>query len=294
MMRAAAAMASLAACVALIVTASACDQGGSKSPKANYGECPISGHRGEFHLSPLTAGALTVKTTLPAPGWWNGGDTPASIKSGYEYCMAANIAYRSGLDRVKVENAPFPEVVSGKTKDFDLALAQITITPERSKVAEFSPPYLSSTLGVLIRDGEKIDGSNIRDVRIGVAEGTTGEEFVKNRLKPNKPVTSYPNDPDMVTALEKGRIDAVVHDTTILLAYPQKREGRVRLVGQYRTDQGYGALYPKGSANRKELDRVIKQLIDDGTLTKLSAVYLGAAFGQDPAKIPYFTVEQGS
>ncbi|MEU8578272.1 ABC transporter substrate-binding protein [Streptomyces asoensis] len=292
-MRAAAALVSLTVGLALITATSACDQGTSDSSKAHYGDCPVSGHRGEFHLSPRTPGALTVKTTLPAPGWWNGG-TPASVHSGYEYCMAANIAYRSGLDRVKVENAPFPEVVSGRTSDFDLALAQITITPQRSEVADFSPPYLSSTLGVLIRDGEKIDEHNIRDVRIGVAEGTTGEEFVEDRLRPTKPVTAFPNDPEMVRALEDRRVDAVVHDTTILLAYPEKREGRVRLVGQYRTDQGYGALYPKGSPDRDELDRIIRQLIDDGTLTKLSAVYLGAAFGQDPAKIPYFTVAAGS
>ncbi|MFE2302277.1 ABC transporter substrate-binding protein [Streptomyces sp. NPDC059445] len=279
--------------MALIVATSACDEGEPESSKAQYGDCEVSGHHGEFHLSPRTAGALTVKTTLPAPGWWNG-NTPAEVKSGYEYCMAANIAYRSGLDRLKVENAPFPEVVSGRTTNFDLALAQITITPERSKVAEFSPPYLDSTLGVLIRDDEKVNENNLRDVRIGVAEGTTGEAFVKNRLKPTKPVTAYANDPEMVTALEKGRIDAVVHDTTILLAYPQKREGRVRIVGQYRTDQGYGALFPKGSPNRNEVDRIIKQLIDDGTLAKLSVVYLGAAFGQDPDKIPYFTVKQGS
>ncbi|MEU8852725.1 ABC transporter substrate-binding protein [Streptomyces sp. NPDC048564] len=277
----------------LIVATAACDQGGSEPSKAQYGGCPVTGDYGEFHLSPETAGALTVKTTLPAPGWWNG-STPESVNSGYEYCMAANIAYRSGLDRVKVENAPFPEVVSGRTKDFDLALAQITITPERSEVAEFSPPYLSSTLGVLIRDGEKINEDNIRDVRIGVAEGTTGEEFVENRLKPTKPVTAFANDPDLVTALEEGRVDAVVHDTTILLAYPQKQESRVRLVGQYRTDQGYGALYPTGSPDKDELDRIIRQLIDDGTLTKLSAVYLGGAFGQDPAKIPYLTVDDGS
>ncbi|MFB7333132.1 ABC transporter substrate-binding protein [Streptomyces adustus] len=292
-MRAAAAIVSLAVSGALIVATSACDHGGSASANAHYGDCQVSGHYGEFHLSPQTAGALTVRTTLPAPGWWNG-NTPESVKSGYEYCMAANIAYRSGLDRVKVVNTPFPDIVSGKSKDFDLALAQITITPERSKVVDFSEPYLSSTLGVLIRDGDKINEGNIREAHIGVAEGTTGEKFVKERLKPTKPVTAFANDPDMVTALEEGRIDAVVHDTTILLAYPQKREGRVRLVGQYRTDQGYGALYPKGSPNKHDVDRIIRQLIDDGTLTKLSAVYLGAAFGQDPAKIPYFTVAESS
>ncbi|MER6672801.1 ABC transporter substrate-binding protein [Streptomyces sp. NPDC000983] len=292
-MRAAAATVSLAVGMALIVATAACDKGGSEAKDTEYGDCPVSGEYGEFRLTPRTAGALTVKTTLPAPGWWNG-DTPETVKSGYEYCMAANIAYRSGLDRVKVENAPFPEVVSGRTTDFDLALAQITITPEREKVAEFSPPYLSSTLGVLIRDGEDIDEDNIRDVRIGVAEGTTGEAFVENRLKPTRPVTAYANDPEMVTALEYGRIDAVVHDTTILLAYPQEQERKVRLVGQYRTDQGYGALYPKGSPDKDELDRIIRQLIDDGTLAKLSAVYLGAAFGQDPAKIPYFKVVDSS
>jgi polar amino acid transport system substrate-binding protein len=293
MMRAAAAIVSGAVSVALIAVTSACDQGGSEASNVRYGDCPISGQYGEFDLSPETAGALTVKTTLPAPGWWSG-DTPESVTSGYEYCMAANIAYRAGLDRVAVKNAPFPEVVSGRTEDFDLALAQITITPERSRVAAFSPPYLSSTLGLLIRDGEQIDEDNIRDVRIGVAEGTTGEEFVANRLKPTKPVTAFANDPELVTALKEGRIDAVVHDTTILLAYPRKKEDRVRLVGQYRTGQSYGALYPKGSPDKEELDRIIKQLIDDGTLAKLSAVYLGAAFGQDPVKIPYLTVDEGS
>lgn len=293
MMRAAAAIVSRAVAVALIAVIPACDQGGSESSSVRYGDCPISGQYGEFDLSPETAGVLTVKTTLPAPGWWNG-DTPDTITSGYEYCMAANIAYRSGLDRVAVENAPFPEVVSGRTENFDLALAQITITPERRKVAEFSPPYLSSTLGLLIRDGENINEDNIRDVRIGVAEGTTGEDFVVNRIRPTRPVTAFANDPEMVTALEEGRVDAVVHDTTILLAYPQQREDRVRLVGQYRTGQSYGALYPKGSPEKEELDRVIKQLIDDGTLTKLSAVYLGAAFGQDPVKIPYLTVDDGN
>ncbi|KES06075.1 ABC transporter substrate-binding protein [Streptomyces toyocaensis] len=293
MMRAAAAIVSRAVGVALIVAIPACDQDGSEPSNVRYGDCPVSGRYGEFDLSPETVGALTVKTTLPAPGWWNG-DTPDSITSGYEYCMAANIAYRLGLDRVTVKNAPFPEIVSGRTENFDLALAQITITPERSKVADFSPPYLSSTLGLLIRDGEEINEDNIRDVRVGVAEGTTGEDFVKNRIKPTKPVTAFANDPEMVTALEEGRIDAVIHDTTILLAYPQQREDSVRLVGQYRTGQSYGALYPKGSPDKDELDRVIKQLIDDGTLAKLSAVYLGAAFGQDPVKIPYLTVDDGS
>src|SRR5271163_710721 len=63
-----------------------------------YGDCEVSGKKGEFHMTPAVPGQLTDEVSLPAPGWYNG-DTPDMIKGGYEYCMAANIAYRSGLDK---------------------------------------------------------------------------------------------------------------------------------------------------------------------------------------------------
>ena len=63
------------------------------------GNCELTGQKGSFPLTPAVAGQLTVEVNLPSPGWWNG-DTPDTIKDGYEYCMAANIAYRAGLDKV--------------------------------------------------------------------------------------------------------------------------------------------------------------------------------------------------
>jgi polar amino acid transport system substrate-binding protein len=61
------------------------------------GNCELTGNKGEFPFTPAKAGQLTVEVNLPAPGWWNG-DTPETIKDGYEYCMAANIAHRAGFD----------------------------------------------------------------------------------------------------------------------------------------------------------------------------------------------------
>ena len=60
------------------------------------------------------------------------------------------------------------------------------------------------------------------------------------------------------------------------------------VVGQYSTGETYGGIYPKGSPNAATLDEVIQALIDDGTLKKLSATYLAAAWGADPTAIPYF------
>ena len=63
----------------------------------------------------------------------------------------------------------------------------------------------------------------------------------------------------------------------------------VKVVGQYKTGESYGALYPKGSANGAAIDKIIGALQTDGTLKKLADKYLAAVWGKDPATVPYFT-----
>ena len=120
------------------------------------GNCDVTGTKGQFPLTPAKPGQITVEVNLPAPGWWNG-DTPASIKDGYEYCMAANIAWRAGLDNVQVVNVAWDALVAGQTKDFDFALSEISITDERKKVVTFSVPYFHSDIGVLVKKGTVVE-----------------------------------------------------------------------------------------------------------------------------------------
>ena len=153
---------------------------------------------------------------MPAPGWWNG-DTPDTIKDGFEYCMAANIAHRAGLDQLKVVNVAWDALVAGQTKDFDLALSQISITDERKKVVDFSVPYFSSDIGVMVKTGTQLESESMKDQRIGVQQATTGADFVASVLKPNKPAKVFPDTPSMFTALQAGQIDASMTDTAIVL-----------------------------------------------------------------------------
>src|SRR6516225_1085703 len=78
------------------------------------GNCDITGQKGSIQITPAVSGQLTVEVSLPAPGWWNG-DTPDAIKDGYEYCMAAEIAYRAGLSKVAVVNVAWPQLIGGTT-----------------------------------------------------------------------------------------------------------------------------------------------------------------------------------
>ncbi|HET7912349.1 MAG TPA: ABC transporter substrate-binding protein [Pseudolabrys sp.] len=251
------------------------------------GNCELTGTKGEFPFTPAKAGQLTVEVNLPAPGWWNG-DTPETIKDGYEYCLAANIAHRAGFDKVEVVNVAWDALVAGQTRDFDLALSEISVTAERKKVVDFSVPYFSSDIGVMVKKGTKVDGNSIRDMRIGVQQATTGAAFVDQQLKPKTPASVYPDTPSMFTALQAGQIDVAMTDTAIVLAQAGTSNGVFEVVGQYATGETYGALYPKGSKNEKVIDQIIESLKKDGTLDKLSAKYLAAAWGADPTKVPYF------
>jgi polar amino acid transport system substrate-binding protein len=252
-----------------------------------FGDCPITGKKGSFPLMPAVAGQLTVEVALPAPGWWNG-DTPATIKDGYEYCMAANIAHRAGLDKLAVVNVSWDALIAGQTKNFDLALSEASITPERKKVIDFSTPYFNSDIGVLVKSNAQVDESNIRSMRIGVHQGTTGADFATNALKPTQPVKMFPDTPGMFTALVAGQIDVALTDTAYVLGQAMNSHGTLKVVGQYNTGESYGAIYPKGSSNEAAFNRIIQSMNDDGTLKTLTQKYLASAWGADPTRIKYF------
>ncbi len=271
---------------ALLVAGSLAACGGGS--KASFGDCKITSKANSIKLTPAKSGTLTVETTLPAQGWWNG-KTPSNITSGYEYCMAAELANMAGLKSVTVRNVNFAQLTAGHTSNFDLALAEISITPERAKVVDFSKPYFDSNVGVLVKSDSDVSESNIKTKRDAAYSGTTSVTFLKDTLGVTPKV--YPNSQALYQSVLSGSADAAFLDTAIVLAEAKASNGQLKVVGQYSTGEKYGAIYPKGSSNEAELNKGIQTLISDGTLDNLSKTYLGPAFGGDPNNVPMWTVQ---
>jgi len=282
----------LAATLALSLPLAACgssDSSSSSGGKAGFGDCKVTTKKGSISLKPVKAGTLTVETTLPAGGWWNG-TTPTSIKSGYEYCLAANLANAGGLTSVTVKNVSFDQLVAGRTNDYDIALAEISITPDRKKVVDFSVPYFDSNIGVLSKKGSGVTQDNITSKKCAAYSGTTSVPFVQDKLKCAS-TKVYPDNQTLYQSVLSGQSDAAFLDTAIVLAEAKSTGGRLEVVGQYKTGEKYGAIYPKGSANKDALDKGISTMLSDGTTDKLSEDYLGPAFGGDPSSVPVWTIK---
>jgi polar amino acid transport system substrate-binding protein len=259
---------------------------GAVHAQTRIGDCTVTGKKGAYPINPAIPGQLTVETGLPAPGWWNG-ESPDTIRDGFEYCMAANIAYRGGLDKVRVVNVSFAQLLGGQTKNFDLALTQASITEERKKAVDFSAPYFASDIGILVRKGTRVDNQTMKNFRIGVQQATTSVEFVQDRIKPIQSLRVYPGLSATYAALASGQVDAVVYDTAQVLNQAALSGGTMTVVAQYSTGESYGAIFAKGSANEAAIDKIIQSLQDDGTLKALSAQYLAKSWGVDPTTIPY-------
>lgn len=251
------------------------------------GNCEVSGEKGSIPIAnPAKSGQFTVLTSLPAPIWWNG-DAVENVKDGMEYCMAAEIAWRAGYDKMEVINTSWEAFIGNQVTGYDVGFAQTSITEERKKVFDFTTPYFNSDMGVIARADAPVDEKSIKTVKVGIQQGTTGATFAQETLG-LKDAQVFADQPEMFAALRAGQVDAAITDTSITLAEEKATEGKSKVMGQYKTGETYGGIMVKGNANNEIVSKIIQAMVDDGTIAKLGGKYLAAGWGKDPASIPYF------
>jgi ABC-type amino acid transport substrate-binding protein len=260
----------------------------SAAAAPEYGNCEVTGQRGSVSIIPVTPGALSVRPPAAAPGWWNG-DSPETMKDGYEYCLAANMAYRAGLDRVIVVPRSFAQILTGKSTGWDIALSEISITEERKKVVNFTEPYYESAQGVLVRAGTKIDSKSIKNMKLAAQQGTTTLPLIMDKIKPAEQPNVYNDAPSMYAALAARQVDAVLYDAPNTLLKAKQSGGLLEVAGIYNTSESMGGLVNKDSPNLAAFNKMIVDFKQDGTLTRLRVKYLDSILGRDPTTIPVFT-----
>ncbi|MFM7615993.1 MAG: ABC transporter substrate-binding protein [Actinomycetes bacterium] len=250
---------------------------------------PTIGDPADFE--PVTPDTLTVVTSLPGPGFFEGSDSdPTRITSGYEYDIAKKLQAAFGLKELVIRNESFDAIVAGQVSDYDVSFSQISITCDRAEVVDFSVPYFESNQGVLVREGTEItDLTEAKDAQWGVQTGTTAIDLL-DKVKPSKQTRVYQQLPDGFTALEAGQIDAFLVDTAIVLGQAARSGGRLVVVSQFEQPGGpdqYGAIIPKGSKNVGAINAVLSELDDSGELASLARQDLSG----DPASLPVITVK---
>lgn len=153
----------------------------------------------------------------------------------------------------------------------DIVCATYTITPERQQDWDFSTPYRTDSVGIMVMKSSGITKMADLDGKvIGVSQGSTTKEAVTQMLSDQgvdatPTFQEYPDYPSINSALESGNIDAFAMDRSTLNTYMNDNKELVQPEIEFGT-QDYGVATKKGSDLSKVVDDTVNKLLDDGWL----------------------------
>ncbi|RKM60183.1 ABC transporter substrate-binding protein [Butyrivibrio sp. XB500-5] len=172
--------------------------------------------------------------------------------------------------------------------DIDCVLATFTITDERKESWDFTTPYYTDYVSVLVEDSKGIKTlDDLVDATVGVSSGSTsakslvkamiekglisGDGFDEESFDPATWTTGikfrqYDDYPTISTALSAGEVDAFCVDKSILAIY--KTEGRSYIDAEF-APQEYGIATTKGSGLSEVAEELVSASLSDGTIDKL-------------------------
>ncbi|SCK06830.1 transporter substrate-binding domain-containing protein [Vogesella sp. LIG4] len=168
-----------------------------------------------------------------------------------------------------------------QAKKYDVAIASMSITPERAKVVNFSDMYFNVPGRLLAKEGTKIDDAWYKGKNIGVLRSAVQEQEGIAKLKPKgASIKIYGKITDAFLDLSSNRLDAVFLESTVgeedFLKTPKGRG--YAFVGPVFNDpkfyQGCGIAVQKG--NKELLAKInvaLKKILADGTYKKIQGKY---------------------
>jgi len=234
----------------------------------------------------LAPGTLTVGVALPSEGFQVGIVKGSEVvyAQGFEIDLARALALRMGLKSTAFVQSRFDRLYSAGVKPFDLAIAEISITPARKRTVVFSMPYMSVDQGVLASQTLSPVPKSIaalKSLRVCALAKTTGADLARTRIAPTKPVLAVGNVPTLMLNLQTGRCDVVVYDAPALGTLKARAPDRYGpFVGVVKTGETYGIAIPKGTPLLGPVNKALRTLLDDGSVDALARQWLTF----DPAK----------
>lgn len=210
--------------------------------------------------------------------------------TGMEISLAKKIAEYLGVDVefTAVTAATRTELLD--SGDIDCVLATFTITEERKKSWDFTTPYYTDYVTVLVEDASGIKSlGDLVDKKVGVSSGSTsakalvkamieagvisGDGFDADSFDPatwtaGVSFAQYDDYPTISTALSAGEVDAFCVDKSILAVY--HTDGRSYIDDKF-SPQEYGIATVKGSGMSELCETLITGWLADGTIDALIA-----------------------
>jgi polar amino acid transport system substrate-binding protein len=287
----------LVAAVALVVLLAAACGSSNKSSSSTTTAASGASSCTPDQLTLVKKGQLTVATDNPAFPPWFGGGTPKgstwkfndpTTGKGYESAVAYAVAKQLGFDKAGVKwiHVPFANSYAPGPKPFDFDINQISFTPARAKVVDFSDSYYDVNQSVVVNKGTPIASAAsvaaLKPYDLGAQLGTTSYQFIKDTIQPTKQPSVFPSNTGAVQALKNKQIDGLVVDLPTAFYVTAVQVPNSKVLGQFPAQPGgehFGMVFAKGNSLRECVNDALAKLRSNGTLKQLQQKWLAKATG---------------
>ena len=237
--------------------------------------------KANLHL--VSDGRLTVGTDSPAYDPWFVNNDPSNGK-GYESAVAYAVADQLGFshDQVTWVKVPFNSSYAPGPKNFDFDINQISITPAREKVVDFSDGYYAAAQAVIALKGSQAAAAtsiaDLKSLKLGAQTGTTSLTAIRDVIKPDSQPAVFEDTNAAKQALLNGQVDAILADLPTAFYISAVEIPKSTIVGQFQPETGqqeeFGMLFEKGNPLVTCVDQALATLKKDGTLAALEKRWL--------------------
>lgn len=203
--------------------------------------------------------------------------------TGYDVEIASEVAERLDVEAEFVAqefSGLIPSLQQGK---YDMLVSQVTITPERQEVLDFSNPYITNNVKVIVQE-ENTDILSVKDFpgrKIGVGLGTNDETYLRTTLMPEVGDFKINTYDDVITTLadlDAGRIDATINNEYALKPVVEKNGYKIKSVGEPIKSDKAGIAVAKGEKEFVEaINGALDEMKEDGTYAEIFEKWFGEA-----------------
>jgi len=167
-----------------------------------------------------------------------------------------------------------------QTGTIDVAVAGITIKPERAQQVNFSKPYYKSGISLLVKKDSTIAGvADLKGKTVAVKLGTTGDLMMSNEQ--GVTVKRFNNIDEAYRELQNSGADAVIFDNPVHQNYINTGHENVKVVGDLLTGEDYGIAVTKKDAQLvNKINDGFDKIIQNGEYDKIYQKYFKDDYGK--------------
>lgn len=162
----------------------------------------------------------------------------------------------------------------------DIVAATYTITPEREEDWDFSTPYRTDSVGIMVRTADGMTSMEDLDGKvIGVSTGSTTQGLVEQMIQDEgfsctPSFQEYPDYQTIKQALSTGNVDAFAMDRSTLNTYMDDTVELLQPEIEFGT-QDYGVATEKGCGLSQVVDDTVNELLESGWMEEEITTWLG-------------------